>query len=311
MLSKVAERVYWTARYLERVENTARLIRVYDNLMFDLPRSVNFGWYNLITINSAQKEFADRFKVQDERNVVKFLLADDTTSSSILSSLSAIRENVRTTRDVVPEDTWELTNELNLYVTENIQLGVNRKGRHEFLDGVIKGCQQILGLLYGTMPHDPAWDFLRLGRNLERADMTTRILDAGVAAVLQVVEEDAAVNSRQIIWGAVLRSLGATQSYRQTTRSAVTGDGVVYYLLEDLSFPRTIAHCLDAIIDSAERLPRSKEIVAILKENQSTIFDDVDYEELGEPLRDYLNDLQTELASIHTHIAATWFPELH
>lgn len=311
MLSKVAERVYWTARYLERVENTARLIRVYDNLMFDLPRSVNFGWYNLISINSAQKEFAERFKVQDERNVVKFLLADDTTSSSILSSLRAIRENVRTTRDVVPEDTWELTNELNLYVRENFQQGINRSRRHEFLDGVIKGCQQILGLLYGTMPHNAAWDFLRLGRNLERADMTTRILDAGVAAVLQVVDEDAAINSKQLIWGAVLRSLGATLSYRHTTRSAVTGQDVVYYLLEDLAFPRTIAHCINAIIDSAEKLPRSKNAVAFLKETQATLFDDIDYEQLGEPLRDYLNDLQTELADVHTNIAATWFPEVH
>ncbi|TVZ38162.1 putative alpha-E superfamily protein [Alteromonadaceae bacterium 2753L.S.0a.02] len=310
MLSKVAERVYWTARYLERVENTARLIRVYDSLMFDLPRSVNFGWYNLITINSAQHEFDERFKVHDERNVVKFLLADDTTTSSILSSLRAIRENVRTTRDVVPEETWELTNELNLYVRENFQQGINRSRRHEFLDGVIKGCQQILGLLYGTMPHDAAWDFLRLGRNLERADMTTRILDAGAAAALQVVEEDSGVNSRQIIWGNVLRSLGAMQSYRHTTRSAVVGDAVVFYLLEDKQFPRTIGHCLAAILHSAERLPRSKQIVANLKDIQANIFDDVDYEQLGEPLRDYLNDLQTDLASIHSHIAANWFPEL-
>ena len=310
MLSKVAERVYWTARYLERVENTARLIRVYDNLLFDLPRSVNFGWYNLVSLNSADMQFEERYKIRDERNVVKFLLGDESYSSSVVSSLKAVRENVRTTRDVIPEETWELTNELSLYVQGNIQQGINRSKRHEFLDGVVKGCQQILGLLYGTMPQDAAWEFLRLGRNLERADMTTRILDAGVAAVIQLADDDSALNSRQIIWGNVLRSLGADQSYRRTTRQAVHGDAVVYYLLEDRAFPRTIAHCFNAIIDSSGRLPHSKPVVLHLFEMQSNLFDDVDYDMLNENLRDYLNNLQLELADIHLRISDAWFPEV-
>jgi len=310
MLSKVAERVYWTARYLERVENTARLIRVYDNLLFDLPRSVNLGWYNLISLSSAQAQFDERYTVQDERNVVKFLLGDDTNLSCVVNCLKLIRENVRTTRDVIPEETWELTNELSLYVEDNLQQGINRSKRHEFLDGVVKGCQQILGLLYGTMPHDAAWDFLRLGRNLERADMTTRILDAGVAADIQLVDDDTAVNSRQIIWGNVLRSVGADQSYRRTTRTAVVGDAVVYYLLEDEVFPRTIYHCLEAVVDSSSRLPHSKPVVSFLRDIKTNVFDDVDYEKLGEPLRDYLNNLQLELASIHKIIADTWFPDV-
>ncbi|SMF45469.1 Uncharacterized conserved protein, Alpha-E superfamily [Alteromonadaceae bacterium Bs31] len=308
MLSKVAERTYWTARYLERVENTARLVRVYDNLLFDLPRNVNFGWYNLITLNSAQQEFEERYKVQDERNVVKFLLGDEHNYSSVVSSLKLIRENVRTTRDVVPEETWELVNELNLYVNDNLQQGINRRKRHEFLDGIIKGCQQIQGLIYTTMPHDAAWDFLRIGRSIERADMTTRILDAGVSAVLQLVDDDNAVNSRQIIWGNVLRSLGADQAYRRTTRTSVRGDSVVHYLLEDKVFPRTIAHSLYIILISASRLPRSHELVAYMEELQLNIFDDADYEQQGEHLRDYLNDLQTELGAIHEKIASLWFP---
>ena len=261
MLSKVAERVYWTARYLERVENTARLIQVYDNLLFDLPRNVDLSWYNLITLNSQQIDFEDRYKVHDERNVIKFLVGDESNPSSIVSSLALIRENVRTTRDVVPEETWELTNELSLYVQENLQQGINRSKRHQFLDGVVKGCQQILGLLYGTMPHDAAWYFLRLGRNLERADMTTRIVDAGVAAVLSLEEDDTVVNSRQIIWGNVLRSAGADQSYRRTVRTSVKGEAVLNYLLEDPAFPRSIHHCLAAIADSAAKLPRSRPVV--------------------------------------------------
>lgn len=309
MLSKVAERVYWTARYLERVENTARLVLVYDNLMFDLPRNVNFGWYNLILINSAQEAFADRYMNQDERNVVKFLLGDENNSSSIVSSLKMIRENVRTTRDVIPEETWELTNELSMFVDENLQQGINRSKRRDFLDGVIKGSQQILGLLYGTMPHGAAWEFLRLGRNVERADMTSRILDAGSAAVLALSDENA-INGRQIIWGNVLRSVGAEQSYRRTTRAAVHGADVLYYLLEDAEFPRTIRHAMMSIQDSAGRLPRSAPVIKFLNSVIGNIFDEVDYDQRGDPLREYLNDLQMDIASIHKAIADNWFPSV-
>ena len=117
MLSKVAERIYWTARYLERIESTARLISIYDKLLFDLPRNVQLSWYNLITINSLQKDFSDRYAVQDERNVIKFLIGDESNYSSIISSLKAVRENVRTTRDVIPSDVWYTINELNLMDT--------------------------------------------------------------------------------------------------------------------------------------------------------------------------------------------------
>lgn len=307
MLSKVAERVYWIARYIERVENTARLVGVYDNLLFDLPRNVNFGWFNLVQINSAQQDYLERYKIKDERNVVKYMLGDANNSSSVVSTLKMIRENVRTTMDVVPAEAWELINELTIYVNDNIQNGINRGKRNSFLDGLVKGCQQINGLMYGTMAHDAAWFFLRLGRNLERADMTTRILDAGAAALLQMQGDEAAINIQQLIWGNVLRSVGADQSYRRTTRSAVEGSDVVHYLLEDAEFPRTIRHCMNALVDSAKKLPRSKEVVEFLNQVQENIFDEVDYEQLGEPLRDYLNDLQTELADIHNKIALNWF----
>ena len=310
MLSKVAERVYWTARYLERVESIARLVSIYDKLLFDLPKRVNLSWYNLIVINSMESQFNERYSVRDERNVMKFLLGDTSNANSMVSSLNAIRENVRTTRDVIPEEVWELINELNLYVTEHLQQGINRSRRHEFLENVIKGCQQILGLVYGSMPHDAAWDFMRLGRNLERADMTTRNLDAGMAAIMQVADDEHAVNSKQIIWGNVLRSLNAAQSYRRTMRSSVKAEAVLEYLIEDEGFPKSILHCLNALIDSCAKLPHSKELVTELKAIKSDALSQVDYENLGEPLRDYLNRLQIQIGSIHFSLGKTWFPEV-
>lgn len=306
MLSKVAERVYWTARYIERVENTARLVAVYTNLLLDLPKGVNLGWYNLVRLSCLEDSFLERYKVQDERNVVKFLLADENNPVSVVSSLNMVRENVRTTRDVVPADTWELINELSIFVNENSAKALNRGQRHDCLDDIIRGCQRINGLLYGTMTHDEAWDFLRLGRNLERADMTTRLLDAGCVAILQT-ESEAAVNARQIIWGNVLRSVGGEQSYRRKLRAAVQGREVAHYLLEDPQFPRTIAHCLNAIADSAAKLPRCEPVTKAIKALQGRVFKTVDYDDLGEPMREYLNGLQVELGQLHAVFVKQWF----
>lgn len=307
MLSKVAERVYWAARYLERVESTARLVSIYDKLLFDLPKTVDISWYNLITINSLEADFSERYKVRDERNVVKFLIGDTTNPGSMVSSLQALRENVRTTRDVVPEEIWELTNELALYVQENLKLGINRSRRHEFLDDVIKGCHKIMGHLYGTMPRDEAWDFMRLGRFIERIDMTTRNLDAGMAAVMQSAE-DSPVTNKHAIWGNVLRSLNAAQSYNHSLRTPVRGSTVVEYLITDTAFPKSIVHCLKALTRSASQLPRSEDLVSTLTSIERAIISELGKTEMGEPLRDFLNKLQINVGHIHTKISIIWFP---
>lgn len=307
MLSKVAERLYWTARYMERVENTARLVSVYDKLLFDLPDEINIGWYNLVILNSCTDLFEDRYKNQDERNVVKFMLSDDTNPSSMLSALKMVRENIRTTRDVVPVETWEQTNELYLFAKNNIQQGINRSKRHEFLSEIIKGCQTLAGLLYGTMSHDAAWQFMKIGRDLERADMTTRLLDAGAFGLLEA-NGDASVNLRQIVWGNVLRSASAYMGYRRTVKASVSGPEVANFLLEDPHFPRAVRFCLTQIDVAAAKLPKSQEVRAVVKSLDPGSMRIESEEDLGQEFRDYLNDLQVQLGELHNCIAQTWFP---
>lgn len=307
MLSKVAERIYWSARYLERVESTARLLSIYDKLLFDMPKGVNLGWYNLVVINSLEEDFNHRYSVRDERNVVKFLLGDDNNPSSVVNSLKALRENIRTTRDVIPPDAWEMANELSLYVQENLQQGVNRSMRHEFLESLIKACQQIVGLLYVNMPRDEGWDMLVLGQNLERADMTTRNLDAAIAAIMQVEEGDATVNSRQIIWGNVLRSLNADQPFRRTMRSNIKGAPVVRYLMGDEQFPRAISFCLKKLVACSGRLPAGEAVIARTDEVRKEIAADLEADEFGAEFRDDLNELQLSLGDLHNLIQTTWF----
>ena len=184
MLSRVAENVYWMARYVERAENTARLVRVNANLLLDLPRGIAPGWEPLVTITGMDEEFHARYGEANERNVVKFLIGDGANINSILCSLRAARENCRTVREIVPRSGWEQINELYLYAKENMSAGLTKKGRHSYLARVISGSQTINGLLDSIIARDEAYQFLRIGRNLERADMTTRIIDVRSADLL-------------------------------------------------------------------------------------------------------------------------------
>lgn len=307
MLSKVAERLYWAARYLERVENTARLVGVYDKLLFDLPRDVNISWYSLVELNSGSEHFGERYQVRNEHNVVKFMLADDTNPSSMLSALGMLRENIRTSRDVLPVESWEQINELYLYAHNNIRLGINRSKRHEFLDQIVSRCQMFFGMLSGTMSHDAPWQFVKLGRDLERADMTTRILDAGAAALL-AANGDASVNLRQVVWGNVLRSASAYMSYRRSVRLSVAGPDVAWYLLQDPHFPRSVEACLTQLEISAGKLPHSKALVAEVKQIDLKRYHTEAETDLGRDFRSYLNDLQIQLCQLSNRIAQTWFP---
>lgn len=306
MLSKVAERLYWTARYLERVENTARLITVYDQLLYDLPREINLSWYNLIELNGFDDLFQERYKVQNEHNVTKFLLADDTNPSSVLSTLWMIRENVRTSRDSLPEESWEMINEFYHKTKDSVADGFKRTLRHSFLTEVIENCQKIQGMLSSTMRRDAGWQFIKMGKNLERADMTTRILDAG-SSVMISTNGDAHVNMQQIVWGNVLRSDSAYSAFRRTVKNAISGPEVAHFLLHDSYFPRSLKACLGQIEEAASKLPKS---------NSLNLEDDHKYVDSIKPTREsdlelnfrqQLNTSQIRLIEINTRIANTWF----
>ena len=307
MLSRVAERLYWSARYLERVENTARLVSVYDDLLYDLPNKiVEISWYNLIEINSGVDAFNQRYKVRDERNVVKFLLSDDDNTSSLLNSLNMARENIRTTRDVMPGEMWELINELSLYAKQNIKQGINRSDRHNYLNTIIEGCQKVIGLLAATMDRDAGWNFLTLGRYLERVDMNTRILDAATTLMLQSqAEQD--VELGQLVWSKVLKSQSAYLSFRRTMRCSVRGSKAVTFLLTDNYFPRSQKYCLEQIKQAASALPRSGLIQASADKLLAETHGVEHSSEINEAFSDYLNDIQLNIISLHHQITENWF----
>ncbi|ODS23787.1 hypothetical protein AB835_06905 [Candidatus Endobugula sertula] len=307
MLSRVAERIYWIARYLQRVESAARVVNAYTTLLMDLPKEINISWFNLVTLNSGENEYDTRYKARNERNVVKFTLADNTNPNAMLVSLEHIRENLRTTRDVMPENAWELINGLSSFANNSINNGaLNRGKRQEFLNEIINQCQMIQGYISTTMLHDVVWDMWSLGRDLECADMTTRILQAGVS-VLQDSNEANSVQTSLIVWGNVLRSSSADFAYRRSVAAMVKGRKVAKFLLCDESYPRSVKFCLTEIKRSICHLPKQKKIMEGCQALDELLDASFLKEQLDHEFLNYLSTLQLHLANLHRFFSEAWF----
>ncbi len=305
MLSRVAERMYWAGRYLERVENTARLVNTYASLLLDLPLETGIGWPQLLRIVAAEDAFHDRYAKASEENVLKFLMADTENPSSIASSLALARENVRTSRDVVPREGWECINELYLMGRHRLPGAVGRRRRFDVLSDCVFRCQQIAGLLAGTMSHGDAYNFMRMGTYVERADMTSRVVDVAAATLAQGNPDLAPYENT--LWMSVLRSLSAYQMYRQYVRRRIAAGDVERFLLGDPQFPRAVAHSLDALDECLATLPRNDDARRVVAELKREVSSDRQAEMSGAELHEYVDRLQCGFGEINAAIQATWF----
>ena len=141
-----------------------------------LPKGTKLGWQSLIQITGHDTYFSTKYKQENERNVVKFLLSER-NGVSLVDMLVLARENARTTREIMPTEAFELINGLHHFARDHVEKGLHRAERNDILEQIVSRAQQIGGLLAGSMSRDEAYSFVRLGRSLERADMTTRIID--------------------------------------------------------------------------------------------------------------------------------------
>ncbi|EXJ16557.1 alpha-E domain-containing protein [Imhoffiella purpurea] len=307
MLSRVAENIYWLSRYVERAENTARIVTVNANLLMDLPRGIAPGWRPLIDITGANALFEEHHKEYGERQVVRFLIGDERNAGSILSALVAARENCRTIRDFVPREAWELLNELYLYAREELSRGTTKSGRHAYLKHLIQGTQTISGMLSGTMLHDQGYDFLHLGRFLERADMTTRIIDVRSANLLP--EETTDLRPFETIqWVSVLKSLTGYQAYRRSEQVRVQRGPVLRFLFQHQDFPRSVRFSVDSLQTGLAKLPRNEGALRVAGRLKRTL-EGVEPRRLNQQqLKQFVDDLQVGIGELHDEIARTWFP---
>lgn len=307
MLSRVAENIYWLARYVERAENTARLVRVSSHLELDTPRGIAPGWLPLVEIAGLHNDFFSVEREPNERNIVRFLIGDTNNPGSIISSLVMARENCRTVREILPRSAWERINEIFIFARENTQSGLTKGGRDAYLEGIVAGSQAITGLLGSVMYRDAAWHFARLGRNLERADMTTRIIDVRSTDLFA----DDGLESRSLDtlqWISVLRSLSGYQAYRRHVAMRVSRSDVLNFLFHDSTFPRSVMHCVNAVDESLGELEDTglplRRAHAMQRRLRRTKVAELDQA----ALHAFIDELQVDTMKVHAAIADAYFP---
>ncbi|GAB5380688.1 MAG: alpha-E domain-containing protein [Aliiglaciecola sp.] len=306
MLSRVANNLCWMGRYLERAENTARLINVNFNLLLDLPKGIELGWQPIVDIVTDRNLFFQTHSEANELTVVDFMVSDVNHLGSIVNSLSAARENARTIREIIPRESWEQINELYLYAKANSHNASARKTRYEFLTEIIESIQKINGILSGTMTHDEGYQFLKIGRNLERAEMTTRIIDVRSASLLPNVEtEQSAFENLQ--WMSVLKSLTAYQMYRRSMRIRIRRADVLKFLLLEEDFPRSLLHALHEIERCLQRLPECKEAIITIREIEMKLRKANPQELLQDKLHEFIDEMQLGLIDLFSRIESKYF----
>jgi uncharacterized alpha-E superfamily protein len=306
LLSRVAESVYWTGRYLERAESTARIVKVHTHLFVDLPKSAGLGWAPLLATTGSAAAFDDHHRRLDEELVVGFLLTDHRNPSSVLSSLEQARDAVRLTRALFPREAWEALNDLYLLATETCEHAIDRRRRLRWADEVINGCQRITGTLAGTMCHDAAYSFMRIGRHLERADMTTRVLDVRAGMLLDEPNQQLRPYT-DLLWMSVLKSLSAHQMYRRSVLTRVKGSEVLKFLLRDEQCPRSVDHCLTEISRCLLELPHHEAAMQVCAEIERKLVTPRVTSLAWEGLHEFVDELQLQLIELHERTAATYF----
>jgi uncharacterized alpha-E superfamily protein len=309
MLARVAESIYWMSRYVERAENVARFIEVNLNLMLDLPVGSAQQWQPLVETTGDAEEFAKRYGKATQSNVIQFLTFDQENVNSILSCLRAARENARSVREIISSEMWEQLNQFYLMV--NSANTASRTDPQDLFASVRMAGHLFAGVTDATMTHNESWNFCRLGRMLERADKTSRILDVKYFLLLPTAA-DVGTTSDDIQWAAVLRSASAFEMYRKC-HGRIAPERIVEFLLLEKEFPRAIQYCLVRARESVHaisgtpagvfRYPVERLLGELCSELAYARVESI----IAAGLHEHLDRLQTKMNQVGTGIAETFF----
>ncbi len=255
MLSRVAESLFWMGRQVERAENIARIVDVNSQLLLDLPRPeserIARNWLPVVACLGDEAAFRERYKKADAGAVTEFLLFDRTHGNSIVGSLAAARENARTVREQISPEMWEQINRTYLWLMSKGARQFFERNAYDFFQRVKKSLQLFQGITDSVMLHGEGWEFLQMGRHLERADKTSRLLDD---EFFLVRKENSPGGGALVQWQAILRASNARQSYQRIHAAVVDPLKVADLLLLHDEFPRSVEFCVRAVDEALRRL---------------------------------------------------------
>jgi uncharacterized alpha-E superfamily protein len=263
MLSRTADHLYWMARYMERAENTARLLDVnYQTSL--LPQSADAalnGWKGLLSISELTDDFAQHHGEANARNVMAYMVSDEANPSSIRNCLRAARENARAVRGTLTTEVWETQNQTWLEFQRLVATGAFQRDPSAGFEWVKFRSHLSRGVTVGTMLQDESFHFLRIGSFLERADNTARLLDVRFHAVPSEYFGAGQAQSQSsrpgtgaeaeydfYHWSAILRSVSAFEVYRKVYRNVIRPEKVAELLMLRADMPRSLAACMNEVV---------------------------------------------------------------
>ncbi|MGI9088955.1 MAG: alpha-E domain-containing protein [Chthoniobacterales bacterium] len=307
MLSRVADSLYWMSRYIERAENNARIADVNLQLILDLTNQLDPDpqqqWQPIISSLEENELFASLYAKPDGRAAIDFVSLQKKNRNSIYSCISQARENARTTREQISSEMWEQVNSLYLFVKSDSARKLLRSSPYEFFRRIIHGSHLFQGMTHATMTHSEGWHFMRIGRLLERADCTSRILDVKYHILLPSGERVGG-NVDTIQWMSVLKSCSALEAYRKVYVDQVAPWKVAEFLTIDSHFPRSIRFSVDNMDEALHCISGTDEsrYANDAERLSGRLRSDLDYITIGEifkcGLHEYLESIQRRLVEI-------------
>jgi uncharacterized alpha-E superfamily protein len=311
VLSRVADCVFWMGRYIERAENIARFIDVNQNLTLDAVAGAGPQWLPLVDTSGDRELFEELSPASEREDVLRFLAFEPLNPNSIFSCLAKARENARTVRENITTEMWEEINSLYHVAKHAAHDPQVPRSPYQFLNRIRIGSLTLTGITDATMSHGEPWHFVRLGRLLERADKTSRILDVKYYVLLP---RPAAVGSPidVVQWSALLKSASALEMYRKSHGRIVPAK-VADFLLLDRQFPRSVRFSLAGAEESLHAITgtpvgafsnRAEQLLGRLRsELDYTHVADV----IAEGLHEFIDELQAKLNEIGGAIHAAFF----
>jgi uncharacterized alpha-E superfamily protein len=314
MLSRVADSIYWLNRYIERAENAARFLEVNLNLSLDYPLGLKEPWQPLINTTGDQIYYQKHYPDFRADRVIHFLAFDRQYPNSIFSCVKAARDNARSIRDVISSAMWEQLNDFYLLVAEAKQSDTLSEVS-QFLALVKQYSHSFNGVMDATMSHNEGWYFGLMGRYLERADKTSRILDVKYYLLLPSSDR-VGTPIDELGWMALLQSVTGYEMYRQSANSSrhrITPAGVAAFLILDNQFPRSILFCLRAAESSLRHITGNtlgfwqicceRTLGRLRSELEYTTIEEI----LDSGMHEFLDDLQQQMNNVDREIYDTFF----
>ena len=258
MLSRVANGLYWMSRYIERSENTARIVDTNLQLLLDFRNlddtTLAEHWMPIVQSTGDEESFLAKYPRATGQAVTEFMVFDTTNPNSIVSAIAQARENARTVRDQITGELWEELNRLYLWTRGPEARHLWQNSPTDFFGHVKNSSLLLLGLIYGTIVHNEGWQFMQVGKFLERADKTTRILDVRHETFPKKGAPAGIIQRDVLEWSAILRSCSAWDAYKSVYGAEVRPEWAVELLLFSEEFPRSVRFCIEKLDDALRQV---------------------------------------------------------